>query len=376
MTVLNELASISAMFQISGSLIGASAYGDGHIHDSYVVTYEHEGVSRRYLHQRINHSVFVDPPAVMENIQRITDHMRRKLSADGRQDAGRRTMTLIPTRTESNYLVSDDGVYWRTYAFIERTQTHQTIESPKQAYQAARAFGNFQRLLSDLPGPRLAETIQDFHNTPKRFEAFDRVVEVAPSDLANEAQVQIAFARKHEALAHDLEVLRTQSRICERITHNDTKLNNVLFDADSGEAICVVDLDTVMPGLSLYDFGDMVRTMTCPAAEDETDLSCVEIQVPLFEALVSGYLESTQALLSATEVANLVSAGKTIIFEQGLRFLTDHLVGDVYYKTEHPGQNLDRCRTQFKLIESIFGCERELEAVVAAHVGALRTTGV
>ncbi|MCP4250768.1 MAG: aminoglycoside phosphotransferase family protein [bacterium] len=362
----DEMVSISAKFAISGRLVAATPYGHGHINDTYLATYEQDGETRRYLHQRINDRVFRDPLALMRNIQRVTEHLRQKLSAADQADVWRRTLTVVPTRSGEACLDAGSDGYWRTYRFVEGARTHETIESPEQAYQAARAFGRFQVLLADLPGIRLVETIRDFHNTPKRWKAFEKVLTTAPPDRRTRAQAEIDIARSNETVAGTLAVLQARSTIPERIAHNDTKLNNVLFDVESGEAVCVVDLDTVMPGLSLHDFGDMVRTMSTTAPEDETDPSRVEVELPLFESVVRGYLESAGAMLTATERKHLVPAAKTIIFEQGLRFLTDYLDRDTYYKITRPGQNLDRARTQFALLQSIMRREDELNAHVNA----------
>lgn len=234
------------------------------------------------------------------------------------------------------------------------------MESARQAYQVGEIFGAFQKMLLDLPGPRLHETIPQFHNVALRFQAFQESLERDRHNRARQARPEIDFALRQSPLLEVLPLLQAQGRIPERITHNDTKLNNVLLDADSGESLCVIDLDTVMPGTVLYDFGDMMRTCTSRSAEDERDLSKVRLERPLFDALVTGYLSSAGEFLTRTEREQLVFSGKLITFEMGIRFLTDYLSGDVYYKTARPGQNLDRCRTQFRLIESISQQEEEL----------------
>jgi hypothetical protein len=235
------------------------------------------------------------------------------------------------------------------YRFIEGSRTYDAVESTEQAFQAAKAFGRFQQMLSSLPVPRLHDTIPDFHNTPKRFTALEQVIAADVAGRAILAGPEIDFALAHQAMVSVL----LDANLPERVTHNDTKFNNVLLDDKTGEGLCVVDLDTVMPGLALYDFGDLVRTTTSPTDEDERDLSKVSMNFPLFEALVRGYLTSASCFLTKAERQNLVFAGKLITFEQGLRFLTDYLAGDTYYKVHREGQNLDRCRTQFKLVESI-----------------------
>ena len=358
MSKRSDLAAVVREFCISGKFLGVAPYGSGHINDSYCVSFRRESAPERYILQRINSSIFKDPIALMENIQRVTAHLGAKVS--GERDADRVSLRLIPTRKGEACYSETEGNYWRLYRFIEDAHSYDAVESPDQAFQAAKAFGHFQKLLVDLPAPRLHNTIADFHHTPKRFEALERAID---SDLAGRAilakrEIEFAFARKSIA------GLLLAANLPERITHNDTKLNNVLLDNVTGEGICVVDLDTVMPGLALYDFGDMVRTMTSTAKEDERDLSKVAAQFPLFEALSRGYLASAGSFLTEAEKQHLVLSGRLMTFEQGVRFLTDYLVGDAYYKVSWNEQNLDRCRTQFRLLESIEEQEERMERLV------------
>jgi Ser/Thr protein kinase RdoA (MazF antagonist) len=296
----------------------------------------------------------------MENIQRVTSHLAAHLSAD--PDRDRRVLTLIPAQDGRPWRQDAEGSYWRVYRFIERARTYDAVESPKQAFQAAKAFGQFQKMLVDLPAPHLHSTIPDFHHTPKRFKAFERALAADTAGRAVLAKPEIEFALAH----HSMVSLLLDARLPDRVTHNDTKFNNVMFDDETGEGICVVDLDTVMPGLALYDFGDMVRTATSPADEDEPDLSKVTMQLPMFEALARGYLSSAGSFLTKAERQHLAFAGKLITFEQGIRFLTDYLSGDTYYKVHREGHNLDRCRTQFKLVESIEQQEEKMDRLVNA----------
>ncbi len=355
-----ELEAVAGHFTIEGRLIAVEPFGGGHINDSFLVTYRQKDRSARFLHQRINDAVFPAPVLVMENIQRVTDHIAQRLKSLGVADVNRKVLTLVQTNEGSSYCRDSMGSYWRLYWFIESARVCQTVETPEQAEQAGRALGVFQRLLVDLSGPRLHETIPGFHNTPSRFEALERAVQADPQGRAAEARREIECALLNRSLATALLDLYQAGDIPERVVHNDAKISNVLFDRETGEALCIVDLDTVMPGLALYDFGDMVRSMTCPAPEDETDPSRVEVRMPLFAALVRGYLEAATPFLAPMERANLVTAGKLIALEQGVRFLTDFLNGDKYYRTQRPNQNLDRCRTQFKLVESIIQHERQM----------------
>ena len=343
----HDIPSIARGFQIRGNFLSSGPYGNGHINDTYAVTCDQGGAPMRYIFQRINHRIFKDPVSLMENIQRVTSHLHGKIK--DQTDSSRRALTLIPSKDGQPYYRDESENYWRAYIFIEKARTYDAIQSPRQAFAAAKAFGQFQKMLADLPAPRLHDTIPDFHNTPKRFIALEKAIEADTVNRAQFAKPEIAFALRRKIMTRKL----LEANLPERVTHNDTKLNNVMLDDVTGEGICVIDLDTVMPGLTLYDFGDMVRTATCLTLEDERDLSKVEMQFSLFEALVRGYLDSASGFLTPAEKQFLAFSGKLITFEIGLRFLTDFLSGDTYFKVHRPNHNLDRCLTQFKLVESI-----------------------
>jgi hypothetical protein len=358
----HAVAAVARAFQIDGEFESAARYGSGHIHDTYSVRF-HEG-DRGGAHlilQHINTKIFKNPVAVMENIRRVTTHVRAKL--DGLPDADQRVLQLVPTREGRVWHVDQEGQYWRAYRFIESARTFDEVRTERQAFEAAKAFGQFQRMLADLPGERLSESIPHFHDTPKRFADFESAVNADAAGRAKHVQEEIAFAMKRRSIAGAL----VEAGLPERVTHNDTKLNNVMLDEQTGEGICVIDLDTVMPGLAGYDFGDMVRTMTCPAAEDEQDLTRVEMRFSFFEAVLRGYLTGAADFLTAAERESLISGAKVIVFEQGIRFLADHLAGDTYYKVSRSGQNLDRCRTQFKLLESIERQEPEMMRLLKSN---------
>lgn len=356
----HDVRAVAARFLMPGEFISAEPFGGGHIHDTYRAVFDQAGRPVRYLVQRINPHVFRQPAALMQNIERVTAHLAARLA--GQPDASRRVLTLIPAREGRNWHVDASGHHWRAYRFIERAHTRDTAESTGQAFEAARAFGQFQRLLADLPAPRLHDTIPGFHHTPGRFAAFEAALAADGAGRAAAAAAEIEFARRHQPLATAL----IEANLPGRVTHNDTKLNNVLLDDATGEGLCVIDLDTVMPGLALHDFGDLVRTATSPAPEDERDLTRVGMRLPMFEALARGYLEGTGSLLTPEEKRLLPVAGKLITYETGLRFLTDFLAGDVYFKVHRAGHNLDRCRTQFRLVESITRQEAEMNRLVAA----------
>jgi len=347
MSKSDRVREAALQFQIEGEFLEAQPFGSGHINDTYRVMFQSGGESHFHILQRINRNVFKNPDALMQNIQRVTAHLSAQVANE--PDCDRRALRLIPDQSGNAWHVNENGDYWRAYHYISGARTYDAVENTEQAFQAARAFGRFQNLLAALPSPRLHDTIPNFHNTPKRFQA---LLSAISSDTANRAALatqEIEFALAHEPITSTL----INANLPERVTHNDTKFNNVMLDDATGEGICVVDLDTVMPGLAPYDFGDIVRTTTSPTEEDEQDLSKVAMQFPMFEALVRGYLSSTGSFLTKDERKFLAFSGKLITFEIGIRFLTDHLSGDTYFKIHREGHNLDRCRTQFKLLQSI-----------------------
>jgi hypothetical protein len=362
-----ELHAVAAQFQFRGQAVAFVPYGNGHINDTYLVTCSGAGAPARYILQHINRNVFHTPAALMQNIERVTAHLATQFA--GEPDGDRRALKLVAVRDGRNWYENAQGETWRAYRFIENAHSHDTATSPEQAYQAAHAFGRFQQQLANLPSPRLHETIPDFHHTPRRFATLEQAIAADVKGRAKLAEPEIDFALAHESITGVLIDASLQGDLPERITHNDTKFNNVLLDDATGESLCVVDLDTVMPGLALYDFGDMVRTTTSPAVEDELDLSKVTMQFPLFEGLVRGYLSSAGQFLTETEKKLLAFSGKLITFEIGIRFLADYLAGDTYFKIHREGHNLDRCRTQFKLVESIEVQEEKMNRLVESLAG-------
>lgn len=358
-----DLATVARDFLIYGRYIYGEPYGNGHINDTYVVHFDQAGTRVRYIFQRINDRVFRNVPALMENIRRVTAHATDRAARTCAVDAARCTLVLVPARTGASWLRDGEGGCWRCYQFIELARTFDLVTCPRQAFEAARAFGEFQRTMVDLPGPRLHETIPGFHDTRTRLEAFKRAVATDRAGRACEVQAEIDFALAGEPMAGVLLDLLTRGEMPERITHNDTKFNNVMLDDATARGVCVIDLDTVMPGLALYDFGDMVRSATNAAAEDERDVAKVTMRMDIYEGLVAGYAASAGAFLNDAERAHLAFAGKLITYEIGLRFLTDFLEGDVYFKIKRPGHNLDRCRTQFALVRSIERQEPAMQAM-------------
>ena len=358
------VSAIGDQFAVQGEFLFGEEIDSGHINSTYRATYrQNNGSEQRYVFQAINRKVFKDPYAVMNNVEKVTRHINSRVLRL-KKDLGGQTLNLFPARAGGSWVEDGEGAVWRCYNHIEGCVTYDVVENTRQAYQAARAFGSFQDLVSDLDSSSIIETIPDFHHTRKRFA---RLMEVAAADSLGRLESvrrEFEFVQSREALTGLLLDLVDSGSIPVRVTHNDTKINNVMIDAASDEAVCVIDLDTVMPGLALYDFGDLVRSATSPAAEDETDLSKVEMQMPMFEALVEGYLDAAGDFINDTEVEYLPHAGKLMTLEVGIRFLTDYLEGDVYFKTHHASHNLERCRTQLKLVERIEAREQEMNSFV------------
>jgi hypothetical protein len=420
-TAASSAITIAREFALDGEVVSARPYGSGHINDTYLVettttttTGDDDdaqdgddassnapssssdvvrrgggGGTRRcyYVLQRINRDVFQRPDLVMENVVRVCDHARSRLLASGAPDADRRALRLVPTTTGGGdgdgdgrhpdggvggrpyWHVDDAGEYWRCYHRVPNATGRGVASSTDQARAAAMAFGSFQSLLADLPPGehRLHETIPGFHDTPRRFGAFRSAASDDALGRAASASAEIEFALARERDSSALVDALRGGTIPERIAHNDAKMGNVLLDDYTDGGGCVVDLDTVMPGTVLYDFGDLVRTCTSPSPEDETDLSKVRMRFDVFEALVEGYLESTRDFLTETERSMMPLSGKLITFEIGLRFLTDYLEGDVYFRIDRPGHNLDRARAQFRLVESIEEQMPEMQALVDGY---------
>jgi hypothetical protein len=351
-------------FQTGGRLAGVRPLTVGHIHDTYLVTREAGVATHRYILQRINSHVFTAPAQVMANVRRVTEHLKECLRQEGREDEAGRLISVVPAHSGEPWWRDPSGGWWRTYTYVENSCSYDSVEAPDLAYRGARAFGDFARLLGNLPGPRLEETIPHFHDTPARFAALRGAVSSDPLNRAGRASEAIAFAEAREPLARLLAEPRGEGKLPERVVHNDTKFNNVLFDRDSGHALCVVDLDTVMPGLLLHDFGDLVRTTVGTVGEAERDPAGLDLRLPIFEAVARGYLAGAGAILTAEEAGLMREAARVITLELGMRFLTDHLQGDGYFGAVYPGQNLDRARNQFRLLARMEERRGEMERIL------------
>ncbi len=333
-------------------------YGNGHINDTYVADCE-----PRYILQRINSNVFKKPDEVMENIARVCDFLREKIAAEG-GDPDRETLSLIRTRDGKDFYKASNNDYFRVYKFIEDAYSVDIPENPGQFYNAARAFGKFQRLLSDFPADKLHETIVDFHNTGKRYDNFEKAVSKNKKKRVKNAADEIEFVRNRKNITTLITDGMEKGIIPLRVTHNDTKLNNVMLDSKTGAGLCVVDLDTVMPGSLLYDFGDALRAGANTAAEDETDLSKVKFDLRMFESFAKGFWEELYGKLTTEEIKFLPMSAVIMTFECGMRFLTDYLEGDTYFKIHRPDHNLDRARNQFKLVEDMEKKLPEMEEII------------
>ena len=361
---------VAEAFDLPGRWLSSRPYGSGWINETLLVERDDAGRRTRWIQQRINAQVFREPALVMENIARVTAHQRAVLAREEARDADRRALRLVPARDGREAFVDADGEWWRTFHFIEGASSRDAVSSVTEAGAAAEAFGRFLAQLADLPGPRLHETIPRFHDARARFE---QLVAAARADehgrlAACQRDFEFVLARKEMIVRSD----SLRAALPERVTHNDTKINNVLLDDTTSAGVCVIDLDTVMPGLSLYDFGDLARRAASPVAEDERDLAKVRVDRRLFDALVNGYLRGAGATLVADERAELVFASELMTLLLGMRFLADHLAGDRYFRIRRPGQNLDLARTQLALLADFERQRDGLEAIVAEASAVLR----
>lgn len=362
-----DFSDVIQQFRFEGEFLKAYPYGSGHINDTYAAEFRGEdGDKHRYLLQRINHHVFKHPQELMENIEAVIQHLHARIWEAG-GDPQRESLTLIPTQDDRSFSQTPDGSYWRAFILIEGAQTYEVAESPQHVYHAARAFGNFQKLLADFPAERLHETIPNFHHTQRRYEDFGWAVEQDRANRATAVQAEIGFVEQRVGDMSILVDLLAKGQLPERVTHNDTKFNNVMIDNETGEAVCVIDLDTVMPGSALYDFGDAVRAAANTAPEDERDLTKVSFDMEIFEYLTQGYLETSREFLMKAELDHLAFSARLMTFECGMRFLTDHLDGDIYFKVHRQNHNLDRCRTQFKLVQDMESHFAQMQRIVDGY---------
>lgn len=352
---MNELFNA---FDFAGELCHIEHYGNGHINDTYLVT----TTVARYIIQRINHHVFLHPEQLMHNYRLITDYLKTRICLE-RGDPDRETLTIIPTKTGQDFYVSQDGCYYRAIAFIEHCFCLETITGPEDFYQTGIAFGHFQKQLQGFDASQLYDAIPDFHNTPKRFETFCQILAHADPQRVNQAQEEIAFIMAHQDAVHALYA----AKLPVRVTHNDTKLNNILFDETTKKPLCVIDLDTIMPGFVANDFGDAIRSGATYSAEDEVDLDQVTLDLALYQAFLEGFIKGAGQCLTKEEIFSLPAGALTITLEQAIRFLGDYLDGDHYYKIDYPQHNLVRARTQIKMVAEMEKYAPEIQNMIAKY---------
>lgn len=341
----HEIKELAGQFLLDGEIISALPFGEGHINNTCLIRTTKDA----YVLQSINPAIFPDTEGLMQNIAGVTAHLRHVLRDAGR-DPLRETLTVIPTKENALFFRAGDNTPYRVYRFIPDSVTYQCIREPEDFRRAAKAFGDFTKLLADYPAETLHETIPGFHDTGNRYHQLEEALLSCTDDRRKAAAAEIDFALSRRTDAGQITDAINSGRIPLRVCHNDTKLNNVLFDRETGRSLCVVDLDTVMPGSLLFDFGDAIRFGANRAAEDERDLSLVSCDLLLYRAFTEGYAEEMRDTLTAGELELFPAAARLLTLECGVRFLTDYLNGDHYFKISRPQQNLDRCRTQFKLV--------------------------
>lgn len=358
----NELKKLFDLFVTEGTFSEGKAFGSGHIHETYKIITAGNGKDD-YILQKLNNNVFRDIPGLQENFERVTNHIRQKLSEIPGSDIKRECLQLVYARNGKSWVNDDDGSFWRLLVFIPDHKTYDLVDSPDKAYEGGKAIGRFQAMVSDLPGKPLNETIPFFHDVEKRIETFEKLVETDRSKRKKDCGPEIDFILGRAEKMRIIHQLGREGKIPVRITHNDTKFNNILFDLN-GKSLCIIDLDTVMPGYYHPDFGDAIRTGANMAAEDEADLSKVNINIDLFEAYARGYLSETRQTLNDLEKEYLAFTPILITYEQALRFLGDHIDGDRYYRIHHPEHNLQRARAQIRLVEKMEANYGEMQRIV------------
>lgn len=340
------------MFPTEGKVISCERYGNGHINDTFLTVCEIPGGQKRYILQRINHEIFTKPEELMHNMELVTEFLAGEIRKYG-GDPDRETLRIVRTKDGKSFYRDTIGSYWRVFVFVEDSLSYDQVKRPRDFYESAYAFGRFQKLLADFDASRLSETIPNFHNTPLRFKRFLEVVKQDSCGRADEVREEIQFFLDREK---DMSICQQKLESGElplRVTHNDTKLNNILIDRETGKGLCVIDLDTVMPGMSIFDFGDSIRFGANTAAEDEQDLTRVSLDLYLYETYVKGYLEGCDGRLTPEEIRMMPYGAKNMTLECGMRFLTDYLEGDVYFNIHREKHNLDRCRTQIALVKDM-----------------------
>lgn len=364
----SDLLRIAEKFETRGEPENIGSHGNGHINDTYLLTcLAAPEESCRYILQRMNHEVFKDPEGLMENITGVTSFLRKKIEENG-GDPERETLNVIPLRAGGSYSKEEDGTFWRMYSFVEGADSYDVVERPEDFYESAVAFGHFQKLLAEYPAESLHETIPNFHNTIDRLAKFKKALEEDAMKRAGEVKEEIQFVLDRQEDCRVLCDMLASGEIPLRVTHNDTKLNNIMLDHQTGKGICVIDLDTVMPGSALYDYGDSIRFGANTGAEDEKDLSRISCDLELFALYTKGFIEGCGGSLTEKEIKMLPMGAKLMTLECGMRFLTDYLEGDHYFKIHRPEHNLDRCRTQFCMVKDMEDKWDQMQAIAEKYL--------
>ena len=358
-----SIENVVATFEVEGKVKEYVPFGNGHINDTRLVTMDN-GV--QYVLQRINKNVFKRPDLLMENYVGVTKFIRKKIEEMG-GDPLREVLNAIPTKEGKPYHLDEEGQYWRLLVYVTDSIGYDKVERPEQFYDSAVSFGDFQYMLRDYPAETLHETIVNFHNTPDRYRQLMEAIENNAAGRLSEVTAEVEFAKARKEFAATLENAHKEGRLPLRVTHNDTKLNNILFDTNNGQALCVIDLDTIMPGYSVNDFGDSIRFGATTALEDETDLSKVNFDISLYELYVKGFVEGAKGGLTEGELEMLPIGAIMMTFECGMRFLADYLNGDTYFRIHRPSHNLDRCRNQFKLVADMESQLDQMRAIVKKY---------
>lgn len=352
-----ELLHILEQFELQDKVVSAEPFGNGHINDTLKVTTDKGEV--KYVLQRINHLIFTNVEMLQNNIQTVTTHIRKKLEEQGVEDIDRKVLTFLPTKEGKNYYFDGDS-YWRVCLFIPRSKSYEEV-TPELSFEAGRAFGDFQTMLSDLPEGALGETIPNFHNMEFRLQQFHEAVAANPVGRLDEVKELVDEIEKRAEAMCIQERLYREGKLKKRTNHCDTKVNNMMFDADTDKVLCVIDLDTVMPGFVLSDIGDFIRTGANTGAEDDENLDNVNVNLEIFEAYTRGYMEKAKAFLTPQEIQLLPYGGRLLTYMQTVRFLTDYINGDTYYKIHSPKHNLIRTKAQFKLLQSLEAHAAEMD---------------
>ncbi len=366
--ILKLIKSITNNFIIYGDYLNSKPFGSGHINDTLLVTFNQAGEEVSYIFRKINKNVFKNPEAVIDNTLLVTDHIRNKLEQENKNDISRNVVTLVKAKNNKYYYVDENDDYWAALLFIKNAYTVDYVDTKDQAYKASKAFGKFTKQLSDIDSSKIKETIPNYHNLKSRLQIFDDVVEADVAARVGFVSKEIADVDKNRNLADKIAILLNDGSLPIRIIHNDTKINNVMLDEETNKGLAVIDLDTVMPGTVLYDFGDMIRSSGSPVEEDETDISKINMRKNIFEAIVEGYLSELKDVLTDVEIENLVYGVEIIVYEQAVRFLTDYIMNDVYYSIKYEDHNLVRARNQFALLDDIQKQKSEMEKIVNKYI--------